>query len=154
MMPSGGEPKPLVATRAREYAARLSPDDRWLAYLSEESGRMEVYVRPFPNVDEGRWLISSGGGGNPVWSPTGRELFYINGTTLMSAAIDAKGATLRVSAPEPLFTGPFETGSSQFDVFPDGASFVMVEADSDARPTQIHVVLNLIEELKQRVPTR
>ena len=115
---------------------------------------MEVYVRPFPNVDEGKWLISSGGGGNPVWSPTGRELFYINGTALMSAAIETKGATLRVSAPELLFTGPFETGSPQFDVFPDGASFVMVEADPDARPTQIHVVLNWLEELKQRVAVK
>ena len=154
MMPSGGDPKPLLATPAMESAARLSPDDRWLAYMSDESGRAEVYVRPFPNVDDGKWLISSGGGGNPVWSPTGRELFYINGTALMSAAIEAKGATLQVSAPELLFSGPIQTGSPQFDVFPDGASFVMVEADPDARPTQIHVVLNWLEELKQRVAVK
>jgi Tol biopolymer transport system component len=82
MKPAGGDPAPLVATPAHEYAASLSPDDRWLAYMSDESGRMEVYVRPFPNVGDGKWLISTGGGANPVWSPTGRELFYMSGNAM------------------------------------------------------------------------
>src|SRR5262245_38648465 len=110
--------------------------------MSDESGRMEVYVRPFPNVDEGKWLISGGGGGNPVWSPTGRELFYINGTALMSTAIEAAGATLRVSAPALLFTGPFETGSPSFDNISRRRVICDGRSGSDARPTQIHLVLN------------
>jgi serine/threonine-protein kinase len=143
-----GEPSPLIATSADEIAARLSPDDRWLAYMSDESGRWEVYVRPFPNVNAGKWLISTGGGTDPVWSPNGRELFYMNGTAMMGTTLEANGSAFHLSAPEMLFTGPFETGSTAFDITPDGMYFVMVEADPDAKPTQFQVVLNWLEELK------
>ncbi|HUP21081.1 MAG TPA: hypothetical protein VM778_14185, partial [Gemmatimonadota bacterium] len=105
--------------------------------------------RPFPNVDERKWTVSTGGGVEPVWSPTGRELFYMNGTAMMAVAIEVQGATLDAAAPELLFTGPFETGSPAFDISPDGTYFVMVEADPDAKPTQIHVVLNWADELKR-----
>ena len=149
MMPLGAEPRPLVSTRAHEFAPRLSPDERWLAYSSDESGRFEVYARPFPNVDAGRWPVSTGGGMFPVWSPTGRELFYMNGTTMMVVPIETKGGRLAAGTPEVLFTGPFETGSPQFDLSPDGTYFVMVEADPDARPTQIHLVTNWVDELKR-----
>ena len=67
----------LLDSPAREDKAAVSPDGRWMAYASDESGRFEVYVRPFPNVDEGRWSISAGGGRGPVWGPNGRELFYV-----------------------------------------------------------------------------
>ena len=75
MMPLGGQAQALIATRAVEWQSTLSPDDRWLAYQSDESGRIEVYVRPFPNVDAGKWLVSTDGGGSPVWSRNGGELF-------------------------------------------------------------------------------
>ena len=130
VLPLDGDPRPLVATRAHEVDARLSPDGRWLAYASDESGVQEVYVRPFPNVDNGKWTVSTGGGGWPVWSPTGAELFYRKGTTMMAARVDARGSTFRASAPVVLFTGPFETGSPHFDISPDGTYFVMVEAIS------------------------
>jgi Tol biopolymer transport system component len=149
IQPPRGESAPLIGTPADEYGARLSPDNRWLAYVSNESGRGEVYVRPFPNVDAGKWPISASGGQSPVWSPTGRELFYLNGSAMMRTTIEANASTFRSSAPEVLFTGPFETGSPDFDITPDGAYFVMVEADPDAKPTQIHVVLNWLEELKR-----
>jgi Tol biopolymer transport system component len=154
VMPLGGEPYAVVATRAHEYYPTLSPDDRWLAYMSDESGSPEVYVRPFPNVDAGKWLVSAGGGGFPVWSPSGRELFYLNGTTMMSVSVATDGATFNAGAPELLFRGPFETGSPNFDVSPDGTYFVMVEADADATPTQIQVVFNWVEELKRLLPTK
>lgn len=112
LMELGREPRPLIATRANEFMSRLSSDERWIAYVSDESGRYEVYVRPFPNVDEGKWVISTAGGLEPVWSPTGRELFYVNGATMMAAAIETRGTTLSAAAPDVLFTGPFETGST------------------------------------------
>jgi serine/threonine-protein kinase len=140
-----------VASEAQERDPVLSSDEHWLAYASNESGRLEVYVRPFPNVDAGKWLVSTGGGGFPVWSPNGRELFYLNGTALMAVPIESAGGTFSAGRPELLFTGPFETGSPHFDISPDGSYFVMLEADPDARPTQIHVVVNWVADLKRLV---
>jgi len=152
MMPVSGQAQALIATRAVESDAMLSPNDRWLAYQSDESGQFEVYVRPFPNVAAGKWLVSTDGGESPVWSRDGQELYYLKGTTLMAVAVATAGGRFVAERPEVLFTGPFETGLRGFDVFPDG-TFVLVEADPDARPTQIHVVLNWTEELRQRLPT-
>ena len=149
-MPLNGEPRPIVATSAHEPHFDLSPDERWLAYMSDESGRMEVYVRPFPHVDRGKWIVSNGGS-VPVWSPTGRELFYMNATSMMSVAVNSRGDEFQAAAPEVLFSGPFETGSLNFDVSPDGTYFIMAEADPDAKPTQINVVLNWAQELKRLI---
>lgn len=140
----------LIATGAVENSPRLSPDDRWLAYTSDESGRPEVYVRPFPNVGDGRWMVSTEGGAFPVWSRSGSELFYVNRATIMAVAVEARGETFAAQTPEALFSGPFETGSPQFDVTPDGRHFIMVEADPDARPTQIQVIANWMEEIRRR----
>jgi len=147
----GGDARPLIAGPASEFAARLSPDGRWLAYTSTESGRAEVYVRPYPDVDAGKWLVSTSGGLYPAWSPDGRELYYVNGTSMVSVGVTTRGHTFDASRPQELFSGPFETGSPHFDVAADG-TFVMVEADPDAKPTQIQVVLNWAEELKRLVP--
>jgi Tol biopolymer transport system component len=142
-----GDRQALVATMGHEPHATLSPDNRWIAYSSDESGAREVHVRPFPNVDDGQWIVSTNGGVAPVWSPAGRELFYMNGTAMMSVVVDSRGRALRAASPTLLFTGPFETGSPNFDVSPDGLSFLMVEADPDAKPTQVHVILNWSREL-------
>jgi serine/threonine-protein kinase len=147
LMPADSDPRPLVATAAHELNPALSPDGRWLAYSSDETGRQEVYVRPFPNIGDGKWVVSTGGGVSPVWSPTGKELSYMSGRSLMSVAFAEQNAAFSAAPPERLFDGPFETGSPQFDISPDGSYFVMVEADPDARPTQIHLVLNWIAEL-------
>lgn len=149
----GNEPRRLIVTAANEKDARLSPDGRWLTYASDETGRFEIYVRPFPNVDDAKWTISTAGGVSPVWSPDGRELYYRSGNAMMAVSVLQQGSLFSAGSPEPLFTGPFETGSPQFDVAPDG-SFVMVEADPDARPTQIHLVLNWVEELKRASTSR
>ena len=154
LLPADGEPRPLLATPAQEMMARLSPDERWLAYVSDESGRFEVYLRPFPDVDASRVTVSTRGGVSPVWAPDGRELFYLDGSAMMAVPLEVEGETLRPGVPELLFTGPFETGSPQFDVSPDGSWFVMVEADPEAKPTQIHLILGWGEELPRLAPAR
>jgi serine/threonine-protein kinase len=97
LLPLQGErrPQPLVQTPFMERNGDISPDGRWLAYESNESGQFEIYVRPFPNVNDGRWQVSTGGGTTPVWNRSGRELFYLTpgGQALMAAAIlDVSGS--------------------------------------------------------------
>ncbi len=154
VLPMSGDPQPLLVTPAVELGPRFSPDGRWLAYFSDESGRKEVYVRPFPDVNEMRWTISTVGGWSPVWSRDGQELFYMNGAAVMAVPVEAHGETFVAGTPRLLFEGPFDTTQDQnFDVSPDGTWFVMVEADPDTTPSRFHVVQNWFEELKRLVPT-
>lgn len=87
-------PRPLLVSSAHEKAIALSPDSKWLAYESNETGRNEVYVRPFPNVDAGKWQVSINGGQFPLWSHSGRELFYGDASNQMltAAAIGPPGS--------------------------------------------------------------
>jgi len=150
LMTKGDQPHKLISTPGRDLGARLSPDTHWIAYYSNESSRDEVYVRPFPNVDDGKRLISTNGGSTPVWSPDGHELFYMNGAAMMAVPIAAHGTDFRPGKPELLFEGPFDTTQEMnFDIAPDGNHFVMVEADPDARPTTVNVVVNWIEDLRR-----
>jgi hypothetical protein len=152
------KPEPLLATSFSEQNADISPDGRWLAYDSDESGRLEVYVRPFPNVNAGRWQISTGGGTRPLWNPNGRELlYYIAPGTMMSVPIEP-GATFKAGTPQVIFTGQYATPQTgrQYSVSPDGRRFLMIKdaaGDAEAPPPQINVVLNWFEELKQQAPT-
>ena len=149
-----GQPEPLVSTLSNEMQPRLSADGDWLAYQSDESGRDEVYVQPFPNVSAGRWTVSTDGGDSPIWSPDATELFYMNGAELLAVPVGRQGETFVAGIPEVLFDGPYATTQdANFDVFPDGDHFLMVEVDPDAEPSRFHLVLNWFEELKARVPT-
>jgi eukaryotic-like serine/threonine-protein kinase len=155
LLPMGGSPQPLIATRASELDGKFSPDNHWLAYQSNESGRYEVYVRPFPNVNQQRWTISTDGGISPVWSRDGRELFYTNGTAMMAVAVHSQDGTLAVGKPQFLFDGPFDaTQNFNFDISPDGKYFIMVETDPEATPSRLQIVLNWFEELKRVVPRK
>jgi serine/threonine-protein kinase len=154
-----GERKPefLLETSFSEDNAEISRDGRWLAYQSNESGRQEVYVRPYPDLNAGKWQISASGGTRPLWNPNGRELFYyIAPGTLMSVPIES-GATLRAGTPQVIFQGQFAaplTGR-QYSVSPDGRRFLMIKdvaTAGNAPPPQIVVVQNWTEELKRRVP--
>jgi eukaryotic-like serine/threonine-protein kinase len=152
------KPEPVLQTSFNESNPDISPDGHWLAYMSDESGRDEVYVRPFPDVNAGRWQISTGGGTRPLWNPNGRELFYyVAPGTMMSVPIEP-GATFRAGAPQVIFQGQYpapEVGR-QYSITRDGRRFLMIKdlaADAEAPPPQIHVVLNWFEELIQRVPT-
>ena len=82
-----GSPEPLLATEFNERDGEISPDGRWLAYQSDASGQNENYVRPFPTVEDGQWLISSGGGSRPLWAPNDRELFYVAPALLRVPAV-------------------------------------------------------------------
>jgi serine/threonine protein kinase len=102
---------PLLATPAFEAEPAISPDGRWLAYVSDEGGTSEVYVRPWPDVKGGRWQISHAGGTEPVWNPSGRELYFRSSDQeLMAVQVD-QSSTFQASQPEPLFSAsPFITG--------------------------------------------
>ena len=101
-----GKVTPLLASEYNETNGALSPDERWLSYTSDESGRSEVYVRPFPDVESGKWLVSTDGGSVPLWSPEGTELFFLSGRKLMVAAIEGT-SPFRSGAPEIVFDGSF-----------------------------------------------
>jgi Tol biopolymer transport system component len=148
--------QPFLQTPFNESAPRFSPDGRWLAYVSDESGRYEVYVQPYPGPG-GKWQISTEGGSEPVWNPNGRELFYRSGDKMMAVDI-ATQPGFTVGKPRMLFEGPYQPTPVTFpnyDVSPDGQRFLMLKHvdQAQATPTQINVVLNWFEELKQKVPT-
>ena len=148
--------QPFLRTRFDELAPRFSPDGRWLAYISDESGRVEVYVQPYPGPG-GKWQISTEGGAEPAWNPNGRELFYRSGDKMMSVDI-ATQPGFAADKPRMLFEGRYEPPPfpiANYDVAPDGQRFLMVKPSEQEQSalTQINVVLNWFEELKQKVPT-
>jgi serine/threonine protein kinase len=154
-----GSVEPLLQTTFAERNAEISPDGRWMAYESNESGRFEVYVRPFPNLDGGRWQVSTSGGAQPAWARSGRELFYRNADALMAVPVRTEGGFV-AGNPALLFRGQFvpTLGGRNYDVSPDGRRFLMLKeakASETAAPQRVSlvVVTNWTEELKQRVPT-
>jgi len=146
--------QPFLRTPFNESAPRFSPDGHWLAYISNESGRNEVYVQPYPGPG-GKWQISTEGGTEPVWNPNGRELFYRSGDKMMAVDI-ATQPGFAAGKPRMLFEGqyvPTPLTAPYYDVSPDGQRFLMLKpAEQEQAPTQINVVLNWFEELKQKVP--
>ena len=126
-----GTPHVLLDSRFDERAPAVSPDDRWLAYVSDETGRDEVYVRPFPERG-GRWVISAAGGGEPRWSHDGKELFYRNADTLFAVSVEAR-PTFSVGRRSQLFVGSFlkNPRHATYDVHPDGQRFLFISGDND-----------------------
>jgi serine/threonine-protein kinase len=149
--------RPLVASMFNEWNGEVSPDGRWLAYQSNESGRYEIYVRPFPNVEAGRWQVSTAGGTRPLWSRDGRELFYFVSPGKVMAVSIQRGPTFAAGNPQVLFEGRYAAPQvgRVYDVSPDGRRFLMLkesESGAEAQPPQLVVVLNWFEELKRLVP--
>ncbi len=147
------ERRPWLRTPFNERAPRLSPDGRWLAYVSNESGRDEVYVQPFPGPG-GKWQISVSGGNEPVWSQAGGEIFFRTGDKMMVAGV-ASGGSFSVETPRVLFEGrfvPTRRGDAAYDVSSDGRRFVMIQRNAESLATHLNVVLNFSEELKRRAP--
>ena len=152
----------LVATDATEAFAQVSPDGRWMAYVSDESGQFEVYVRPFPNVDDARWRISRDGGLFPAWAPDGRELFFRStaSTDLMGVTVETD-PTFAAGNPEVVLVAPNSVGrplhGRSWDVSPDGERFLFVRerTPEDAPGDEPHLVFveHWFEELTARVPT-
>ncbi len=142
---------PLVASPAAEFYPTLSPDGRWLAYASNESGTNEIYVRPFPETASAKWQVSTAAGNEPVWSNSGRELFYINGKSEMVSAEIPPGATFSVGRQRILFSvaelargGPVPS----YSVSPDDKRFLMVREGETAQQSELIVAENWLEQLK------
>ena len=149
------KPQLFLRTPFNEADSQFSPDGHWLAYISDESGRYEIYVQPYPGPG-GKWQISTDGGNEPMWNRNGRELFYRSGDKMMSVEISTQPG-FAAGTPRMLFERPYEKAPipiSNYDVSPDGQRFLMVKPiDQQQAVTQINVVLNWFEELKQKVPT-
>jgi Tol biopolymer transport system component len=143
-LPLSGERKPLpiAQTSFNESDAHLSPDGRWIAYVSDESGRDEVFVRPFPS-SEGKWMISASGGTRPRWRGDGRELFFISAGGMMMAVPIATRPQFEVGTSRPLFE---ISRASDYAVAPTGRFLVQVPHDAPDS-NQLHVVLNWMTEL-------
>jgi len=145
----------LISTPFAEYAANISPDGRHLAYQSEESGRFEIYVRPYPDVAQARWQISTGGGQAPVWARNGRELFYLDPTnTLMAVPVITSTLSFRAGKPYKLFDSKYWGNFYTYDVSPDGQRFLMLKEDRGSATREsagsIVVLLGWIEAAMAR----
>jgi serine/threonine-protein kinase len=150
-----GEPKaePFLQTPFREDSPSFSPDGKWIAYTSDESGRDEVYVRHYPGPG-GKNPVSTDGGSGPLWSMDGKELFYARGHAMMAVEVNTEPA-FSAATPRKLFEGKYawERGLN-YDVAPDGQRFVMIKPQGGGGASQeLRVVLNWFEELRAKVPT-
>ena len=154
----------LIQTPFYEFGAEVSPDGRWLAYQSNESGQYEIYVRPLPDVARGRWQISTSGGARPAWARNGRELYYIDAQDRLTAVtVDGAGAMLVAGKPAAILppnyvvNAPGTTYGRDYDVAADGR-FLMIKNDGprDAQPagSSLIVIHNWSEELRRVVPVR
>ncbi len=144
-------PVALVATPASEGDPALSPDGRWLAYGSDETGQVEVYVRPFPNAGSARWPVSTGGGRQPRWAHSGRELFFLDSKNQLVAAEVRTGATFAVGRQRELFS---MEGFGRWSPAPGDQRFLMVRYRNLDVQGDLIVVENFFEELKAKVKAR
>jgi len=159
-MKAGAKPTPLLKTRFNEFQPALSHDGRWMAYVSNESGRDEIWVRSFPAMDQ-RVKVSNNGGEEPIWSRDGRELFYrtSNNPSVSSRVLAVNVSTasgFRADTPRTLFDGPYVSQplfGQAYDISPDGKRFVMIKFEPQKSPKEINIVFNWFEELKRRVPS-
>ncbi len=157
---SGQPVERLVQSPAIEYFPEVSPDGRYVAYQSNESGRNEIYVRPFPRVNDGTWRVSPEGGTRPAWARNGRELYYLDQAEVLTAVpVQTAGASFVFGNPAGLFAAPTEAvgiyTSREYDIAEDGR-FLLVKtsASGSRRQTAMVVVLNWFEELKTGLPVR
>jgi serine/threonine protein kinase/Tol biopolymer transport system component len=147
----GSEPTVFIRTPAAEWGPAFSPDGRFIAYTSDESGQYEIYVKRYPATEE-RWQISSGSGEEPVWSAAGNELFFRRGREWLSASI-RMAPDFEAQPPRVVFNGNYtNVPGLSYDVTPDGMRFLVLKPPQQEPPTQIHVVANWFEELRTLVP--
>jgi Tol biopolymer transport system component len=152
---AGNKSEPFIKTEFNEGGPQFSPDGRWLAYASDESGHWEIYVQPYPGPG-GKVQISTDGGKEPLWNHNGKELFYRNGDKMMTVPMSLQ-PTFSAGKTELLFEGhyhPTNASLPQYDVSPDGQRFLMVkDSGADQSAMQINIVQNWFQELVQKVPT-
>ncbi len=144
-------PEPFVRTSATEWGAAFSPDGRFIAYTSDESGQFQVYVKPYP-ATEARWTISAGYGEEPIWSAAGDEIFYRRGEEWLSVPVKTD-PKFEAGIPRVIFEGPYiNVLQLSYDVTPDAQRFFLLKQPDQPPATRIHVVANWFEELKRLVP--
>lgn len=144
------KPIPYLQTEFSEADGQYSPDGKWVAYFSDESGNNEVYVRSIlPTA--GKLLVSPSGGSRPVWRRDGNEIFYLSATgELMVAKVKQNGPTLEIDTPTRLFKTHTESFLPSFDVSADGQRFLVVSSSLQKQPSPITVVLHWDAELKKQ----
>ena len=148
-----GVPERYMMTQSADSTAAFSPDGRWLAYESNESGRPEIYVRPFPTTGTGgKWQVSNNGGTWPIWPAKGRDILYRSGNQVMAAAYTATAASFSNEKPRVLATTP--GAAPGFDVTPDGRLLMMMPTLAEGAPNEhtVMFVQNFFDELRRRVP--
>ena len=152
-MEGKADPWPFITTAGFQRHPAFSPDGRWVAYDTTETGPAEVYVRPFPGPG-GITPISTDGGYEPLWSRDGKELFYRNDDKMMVVTVETE-SEFKAGTPRELFKGQFRGSATlidhSYDLTPDGR-FIMIQEDEESAKTKINVVLNWFEELKRLVP--
>jgi serine/threonine-protein kinase len=154
-------PSEFLATPALEHMPMFSPDGKWLAYTSNESGKNQVWVRRYPRTPGVARLVSPDGGAGPVWSPDGSTLYYRGASGELMAVPTTLDPTFNAGRPRPLFryAGIFRMSgtAAAYDIHPDGKRFIMVSEPDEPiaqGPDQIHIVLNWFDELKRLAPGR
>jgi Tol biopolymer transport system component len=157
-----GEPVEYLATEFFDRFPMISPDGQWVAYMSDESGRSEIYVRPFPFAP-GKWQVSDGGGTWPSWSPDGSELIYRDEDGLMSATVTTENGSFRAGRPKPLASGGLSTNQggiavggsifSDYEITPDGESFIILQGgEGVSNQNSVTLVTNWFEVLRETFP--
>jgi serine/threonine-protein kinase len=155
--------KALLQQEYIETQPQISPDGRWIAYSSNESGQYEVFVRPFPEVDKGKWQVSTSGGSSPRWAPHGGELFYLGSEDSIVAIPVQTEPTFGFGNSKNLFQNIYSSAEGplgvSWDISPDGKRFLMIagaritsDSSTTESPRRINIVLNWLEELKRLVP--
>jgi serine/threonine protein kinase len=146
------KPFPFLQTEANEIRARFSPDGRWIAYISDESGINQVYVQSFP-TSGGKWQVSTNGGSTPAWRRDGKELFYVStDKKVMAVDVKGEGPTFEVGAPKALFdlrVPSFNNAQAQFAVTADGKKFLIANTVGENSSLPITVVMNWTADLKR-----
>jgi eukaryotic-like serine/threonine-protein kinase len=154
----GGEPKPLLQTSATERNGEISPNGKWLAYESIENGQTNIIVRPFPNVEDGRWTVSNAGGSQPLWSRDGKELFYLDLENFLNR-VPIEGGTSFTTGPQTKLLSRryvatiLSYAGRQYDISRDGQRFLVmkdVATSTHEEPTTIVIVQNWFEEVRAR----
>ncbi len=154
IMPRDGDPELLLDSSFNSGGPRFAPQGGWMAYVSDESGQQEVYVRPYPGSDRGT-LVSRGGGREPVWSLDGRELYYRNGDRMMAVEITTE-PNLEIGEIVELWEAPYFSqhlfGVTEYDMAPDGRFLMLgLHGGDDAPPSNITVVLDWFSEIEEQM---
>jgi Tol biopolymer transport system component len=143
------KPVPYLQTEFDENGSWFSPDGKWIAYMSDESGENEVYVRPFRGSG-GKLLVSASGGSMPVWRRDGKEIFYLAGDgKLMAAKVNQNGSALGIDVARPLFQAHMGSFLPSYDASADGRRFLIVTSTPQKLSSPITIVLNWTAELKK-----